>query len=136
MLLGVFPLTGFTLKWYRDILSGRLYIEGFKNSAIVATFSAIGAGIFIGCALGYAGGILGRHWHELHDRFIVRQPSPSIHPRGLLDDLVNHCNTHFPEIEQPHLPGGDLLNLGPIFRIESIVVDEIVDLIRSGEKRL
>jgi spermidine/putrescine transport system permease protein len=44
-LLGVFPLTGFTLKWYKDILSGRLYIDGFKHSAIVATFSALGAGI-------------------------------------------------------------------------------------------
>jgi spermidine/putrescine transport system permease protein len=44
-LLGVFPLTGFTLKWYQDILTNRLYIGGFKNSAIVATFSAIGAGI-------------------------------------------------------------------------------------------
>jgi len=44
-LLGVFPLTRFTFKWYRDILSGRLYIDGFKNSALVATCSAIGAGI-------------------------------------------------------------------------------------------
>jgi spermidine/putrescine transport system permease protein len=44
-LLGAFPLTGFTVRWYQDILSGRLYMDGFKNSAIVATFSAIGSGI-------------------------------------------------------------------------------------------
>lgn len=44
-MLGTFPLTGFTLRWYQEILSSRLYIDGFKNSAIVATFSALGAGI-------------------------------------------------------------------------------------------
>lgn len=44
-MLGAFPLTGFTFRWYQDILSGRLYIDGFKNSAVVATFSALGAGI-------------------------------------------------------------------------------------------
>ena len=44
-LLGTFPLTGFTLGWYQEILSNRLYIDGFKNSAIVATFSALGASI-------------------------------------------------------------------------------------------
>jgi spermidine/putrescine transport system permease protein len=44
-LLGVFPLTGFTFRWYKDILSGKLYLDGFKNSAIVAVSSAIGASI-------------------------------------------------------------------------------------------
>lgn len=31
---------------------------------------ATGGGILLGCAFGYAGGMLGRYWHELHDRFI------------------------------------------------------------------
>lgn len=44
-LLGAFPLTGFTLRWYQEILSNRLYLDGFRNSAIVATSSALGAGI-------------------------------------------------------------------------------------------
>lgn len=31
---------------------------------------AVGGGILLGCAFGCAGGMLGRHWHELHNRFI------------------------------------------------------------------
>ena len=40
------------------------------------------------------------------------------------------------EIEHFHLQGNDSLNLGPIFRIESIVANKIVDPICSGEKCL
>jgi ABC-type spermidine/putrescine transport system permease subunit II len=43
--LGAFPLTGFTMGWYQELLETRLYFRGFKNSAIVATFASIGAAI-------------------------------------------------------------------------------------------
>lgn len=43
--LGVFPLTGFTLAWYQELLSNKIYLDGFRNSAIVALCSAIGAGV-------------------------------------------------------------------------------------------
>jgi spermidine/putrescine transport system permease protein len=47
-LLGVFPLTGFTLKWYRDILTGRLYIDGFKHSAGLNRYRWRGKGPTLG----------------------------------------------------------------------------------------
>ena len=43
--LGAFPLTGFTMGWYQELLETRLYFRGFKNSAIVATFASIGAAV-------------------------------------------------------------------------------------------
>lgn len=43
--LGTFPLAGFTFRWYEEAFSRRLYLLGFRYSAIVATVSAIGAGI-------------------------------------------------------------------------------------------
>ena len=43
--LGTFPLAGFTLRWYEEALSRRLYLQGFRYSAIVAAVSSIGAGI-------------------------------------------------------------------------------------------
>jgi spermidine/putrescine transport system permease protein len=52
-MLSVFPLTGFTLEWYQEIFSRRLYLLGFRNSAIVATFTALGAGL-LGTLAAYA----------------------------------------------------------------------------------
>jgi len=43
---------------------------------------------------------------------------------------------HVSEIKHSHLLGNDWLNFGPIFRIESIVANEIADPICSGEKCL
>ncbi len=44
-MLGTFPLVGFTLRWYQEAFSRRLYLLGFRYSAIVAVVSSIGAGI-------------------------------------------------------------------------------------------
>ncbi len=44
-MLGSFPLVGFTLRWYKEVFSRRLYLLGFRNSAIVAVAASIGAGI-------------------------------------------------------------------------------------------
>jgi spermidine/putrescine transport system permease protein len=43
--LGVFPLTGFTMGWYQELLETRLYLYGLRNSAIVAVFASIGAAV-------------------------------------------------------------------------------------------
>jgi spermidine/putrescine transport system permease protein len=43
--LGAFPLTGFTLAWYEELLSNQIYVDGFQNSAIVALCSSVGAGV-------------------------------------------------------------------------------------------
>ncbi len=43
--LGAFPLTGFTMGWYQELLETRLYLRGLKNSAIVAVFASIGAAV-------------------------------------------------------------------------------------------
>ena len=42
--LDVFPFE-FTLRWYGDLMGNRLYLDGFKNSTIVATFTSILAAI-------------------------------------------------------------------------------------------
>jgi spermidine/putrescine transport system permease protein len=44
-MLTVFPLTGFTMRWYDEVFSRPLYLLGFRNSAIVAVFSSLGAGL-------------------------------------------------------------------------------------------
>lgn len=44
-MLGTFPLAGFTMQWYQDAFSRRLYVLGFRASLIVATAASIGAGI-------------------------------------------------------------------------------------------
>ena len=44
-MLGTFPLMGFTLRWYQEAFSRRLYLLGFRYSAIVAAVSSVGAGI-------------------------------------------------------------------------------------------
>ncbi len=44
-MLGTFPLVGFTLRWYQDAFSRRLYLLGFRYSAIVATMASLGAGV-------------------------------------------------------------------------------------------
>jgi ABC-type spermidine/putrescine transport system permease subunit II len=44
-MLGAFPLVRFTLRWYEEVFSRRLYLLGFRNSAIVATATALGAGV-------------------------------------------------------------------------------------------
>jgi spermidine/putrescine transport system permease protein len=44
-MLGSFPLVGFSLRWYEEVFSRRLYLLGFRNSAIVAVAASIGAGI-------------------------------------------------------------------------------------------
>ncbi len=41
--LSVFPLTGFTLDWYYEVLTQKIYIEGFKNSIIVAMVTSLGS---------------------------------------------------------------------------------------------
>jgi spermidine/putrescine transport system permease protein len=43
--LGSLPVTGFTLAWYQELLSNKIYIDGFQNSAIVGLCSSIGAGV-------------------------------------------------------------------------------------------
>ena len=43
--LGAFPLTGFTMGWYQELLGSRLYLRGLRNSAIVAVFASIGAAV-------------------------------------------------------------------------------------------
>jgi ABC-type spermidine/putrescine transport system permease subunit II len=43
--LGVFPLTGFTLDWYKALLANKIYLYGFRNSAIVAACASAGAGL-------------------------------------------------------------------------------------------
>ena len=44
-MLTVFPLRGFTFKWYDEIFSRRLYLQGFRNSAVVASCASLGAGL-------------------------------------------------------------------------------------------
>jgi spermidine/putrescine transport system permease protein len=43
--LGVFPLTGFTLDWYKALLENKIYLYGFQNSVIVAACASVGAGL-------------------------------------------------------------------------------------------
>ena len=43
--LGTFPFVGFSLRWYEEAFSRRLYLMGFRYSAIVAAVSSVGAGI-------------------------------------------------------------------------------------------
>jgi spermidine/putrescine transport system permease protein len=42
---GNFSLVGFSLRWYQEAFSRRLYLLGFRYSAIVAAVSSVGAGI-------------------------------------------------------------------------------------------
>src|SRR4030042_2128586 len=41
--LSVFPLTGITLDWYQEVINNNIFLQGFKNSTIIAVCASIGA---------------------------------------------------------------------------------------------
>ncbi len=43
--LSVFPLTGFTLDWYIEVFTQNIYLQGIKNSIIVATVTSLSSAL-------------------------------------------------------------------------------------------